>query len=298
MQVSQGGRPVGRFAPSPTGDLHFGSLVAALGSYLNIRAQDGQWLVRIENIDPPREVPGAGHTQIETLARHGLVSDRPVVWQIDSTAAHQEAVEALIDAGRAYPCACSRADLPPDGRYPGTCRNGLPPGRKARSIRLRCEDEEVHFDDLIQGEYHQNPYRETGDFVIRRADGLYAYQLAVVVDDARAGVTEVVRGADLIDSTGRQILVYRALGLAPPRYAHLPLITDAQGRKLSKSEADDPIHASEPAANLRLALGLLGHPPPEGLERIDSLLSWAIEHWSIERVPRGPVQLGVHPQAA
>jgi len=293
LQDKPGGRAVGRFAPSPTGDLHFGSLVAAVGSYLNVRSRGGEWLVRIENIDPPREVPGAGHRQIEALERHGLVSDRPVGWQIESTPAHQQALDALLRQGLAFECGCSRAELLPDGVYPGTCRDGLPAGRTARSVRLRVESGPIEFDDGIQGHCIQDPASETGDFVIRRADGLIAYQLAVVVDDALAGVTEVVRGADLIDSTARQILVYRALGLEPPRYAHLPLIIDASGRKLSKSEQDDPIRTDRPEQNLSRALELLGHPPPQGLGGVDALLAWACASWSPARVPRGPSRVEV-----
>lgn len=288
---------MGRFAPSPTGDLHFGSLVAALGSYLSARAQGGEWLLRIENIDPPREVAGAGLAQIETLARHGLESDRPASWQIDSITHFEAALAALLEQGKAFPCACTRADLEPGGRYPGTCRDGLPAGRQARSVRLRVESGSVSFDDPIQGPQQARPGDESGDFVIRRADGLFAYQLAVVVDDHLSGVTEIVRGADLIDSTARQILVYRALGWTPPIYAHLPLITDPSGRKLSKSEADDPLRRDCPADNLARALRLLGHGPPDSLRRVPDLLDWGIANWSLARVPRGPVAIGVHTAA-
>jgi len=279
---------VGRFAPSPTGELHFGSLLAALGSYLDARSRNGEWLVRIENIDPPREVDGAGLRQIETLARHGLESDRDVVWQIDSTARHEQAIAALVDRGLAFHCGCTRADLPESGRYPGTCRRDLPTGRSARSIRLLVDEQSVNFDDAIQGHCVQCPATECGDFVIRRADGLIAYQLAVVVDDASAGVTDVVRGSDLIESTARQILVYRALGLDPPRYGHLPLVVDESGRKLSKSESDDPIRHGAPDGNLRRALNCLGHPPPSDLKTIEELLEWGVANWRVGKVPRGP----------
>jgi len=278
----------GRFAPSPTGALHFGSLLAALGSFLNARAQNGEWLVRIENIDPPREVPGAGLGQIEALARHGLTSDRDIVWQMDSTRLHERVIDELVAGGLAFPCACTRADLPDSGIYPGTCRRGLPEDRRPRSIRLQVEEGSVNFEDAIQGPCLQSPAQECGDFVVRRADGLIAYQLAVVVDDAIAGVTEVIRGCDLIESTGRQMLVYRALGLPSPRYGHLPLIVDESGRKLSKSDRDDPIRHGPPERNLRRALQCLGHPPPPGLLTVDDLLSWAVEHWSLDKVPPGP----------
>ena len=283
---------IGRFAPSPTGDLHFGSLVAALGSYLQARANDGQWLVRIENIDPPREVAGAARRQLKTLAEHGLISDQPVRWQADSRPDHLAALERLIDSGKAFHCACTRSDLPTDGIYPGTCRNGLPSGKAPRSVRLRAGEETISFQDGVQGRCGQTPARQTGDFVIRRADGLVAYQLAVVVDDAMAGVTEVVRGADLIESTGRQIMVYQALELPLPDYLHLPLIVDADGRKLSKSEGDDPVHRQPPAANIREALEVLGHSPPAGRNTIDELLAWAIQHWKSSNIPRGAITVG------
>lgn len=262
--------------------------MAAVGSFLNARAQNGDWLIRIENIDPPREVNGAGEAQIEALARHGLESDRDVVWQIDSTPVHRRVIDQLLDRGLAFHCGCTRADLPESGVYPGTCRNGLPTGRSARSVRLRVDDENIAFDDLVQGPCVQSPSSECGDFVIRRADGLIAYQLAVVVDDAIAGVTEVIRGCDLIESTARQILVYRALDLESPTYGHLPLVVDGAGRKLSKSERDDPIKMAPPEDNLRCVLHCLGHPPPRDLASIHALLAWAIENWRLENVPRGP----------
>jgi glutamyl-Q tRNA(Asp) synthetase len=289
LQAPSSRQVVGRFAPSPTGELHFGSLLAAVGSFLNARSQNGEWLIRIENIDPPREVAGAGRDQIDTLARHGLESDRDPVWQIESTKRHDEVIQALLQQGLAFHCGCTRADLPDSGVYPGTCRDGLPAGRPARSVRLLVDGPgPVEFVDAIQGPCRQNPARDCGDFVIRRADGLIAYQLAVVVDDALAGVSEVIRGSDLIESTGRQMLVYRALGLPPPRYGHLPLVVDAAGRKLSKSAQDSPIRHGPPAENLRRALACLGHPPPADLDEVTALLDWGIEHWRIENVPRGP----------
>lgn len=289
------GKPIiGRFAPSPTGELHFGSLVAAVGSLLQARSRGGQWLLRIEDIDPPREVAGAAQSQIDTLKRFGMMPDAPVSFQRTSARLHQAALEKLLASGLAFHCGCSRKDLPADGIYPGTCRDGLAPERMPRSIRLRVADTQIGFHDLVQGQCHQYPARECGDFVVRRADGLIAYQLAVVVDDAAGGVTEVVRGADLIDSTARQILVYRALGLSMPEYAHLPLIVDEHGRKLSKSEGDDPVHSLAPATALRLALRALGHEPPPACRSLDSLWQQALENWQLERVPKGPVCIGVH----
>lgn len=285
---------IGRFAPSPTGELHFGSLVAAVGSLLQARSRGGHWLVRIEDIDPPREVPGAAHSQIRTLERFGMLPDAPVSYQRASAPLHEAALDKLLTGGMAFDCACSRSDLPASGVYPGTCRSGLPPGRKPRSVRLRVNDTKIAFDDQVQGRQSQCLTDECGDFVIRRADGLIAYQLAVVVDDAASGVTEVVRGADLFDSTARQIMVYQALGLSPPSHAHLPLIVDEKGRKLSKSDGDDPVHALAPPTALRLALRALGHEPPASCRSLDQIWSHALQDWRIEKVPKGPVCIGVH----
>ena len=287
---------VGRYAPSPTGPLHFGSLVAAVGSWLQARAHNGQWLIRIEDIDPPRVVPGAAEHQLETLSRFSLLPDGDVQYQSQFDARHQSALDALLQSGQAYHCGCSRRDLPRDGIYPGTCRNGIPEGRSPRSIRLRTDRaESVVFDDLVQGTIREHPGAHTGDFVIRRADGLIAYQLAVVVDDHAAGITEVVRGADLLESTARQIHVYHCLGWQPPGWMHLPLVVDEQGRKLSKSEKDDPVdHRPDPEA-LRLALRALGHEPPASIRRVTGMLEWALARWTIDDIPRGPVAVGAHP---
>jgi glutamyl-Q tRNA(Asp) synthetase len=284
---------VGRFAPSPTGALHFGSLVAALGSYLRARQQGGRWLLRIEDLDPPREVPGAADDQIATLAAFGLRPDSPVGYQSRSAKQHRAALERLIECGAAFRCGCSRKDLPADGVYPGTCRQGLPPGREARSVRMRTDTSGVEcFTDAIQGRYCDHPGRAGGDFIILRGDGLIAYQLAVVVDDSASGITEVVRGADLIDSTPRQLLVYHRLGLAPPDWMHLPVITDENGRKLSKSDDDDPVVARPPAEALRLALRALGHEPPAGARLIETQLDWALTNFDVSRIPRGPIAVG------
>lgn len=287
---------LGRFAPSPTGALHFGSLVAAVGSYLRARSLGGRWLIRIEDLDPPREVPGAADEQIATLAAFGLQPDAPVLYQSRSTNLHEAALEKLLASGAAYWCGCSRRDLPPDGIYPGTCRNGLPPGREPRSVRMRTERTPVEcFVDAVQGEYCDHPGRIGGDFIVRRGDGLIAYQLAVVVDDAEAGITEVVRGADLIDSTPRQLLVYRRLGLAPPDWMHLPVVTDNNGRKLSKSDHDDPVAARPHTEALRLALRALDHEPPAGVRLLETQMNWALTNFDIRRIPPGPIAVGVHP---
>ena len=288
--------PTGRFAPSPTGDLHFGSLVAAVASFLESKSRGGEWLIRIEDIDPPREVAGSADRIVEALQRFGLRADRPIVYQSDRTVAYVEARDRLLASGKAFWCGCSRADLPPSGIYPGTCRNGLPPGKSPRAVRLRVNDSPVVFRDAVQGEISEHLPSTVGDFVIWRADGLPAYQLAVVVDDAWQGVDEVVRGHDLLTSTARQIHVARALGLATPRYAHHPVATDTDGRKLSKRLRSDPLGRNARHETLRLALDLLGQHPPVGLS-LDELWRWALSHWRLDRVPRQSA-VGIPPSGA
>lgn len=290
-----GGCVVGRFAPSPSGPLHFGSMVAALGSSLSARAAGGRWLLRIEDVDTPRIVPGAAEGILRTLEQFGFEWDGPVVWQSRRTDAYRAAFEALRAAERVFPCACTRKEiadsaLARDGtrRYPGTCRDGLAPGREARAWRLRVEPGEVSFDDAVQGLIREDVAADVGDFVLLRADGLFAYQLAVVVDDAEAGVTEVVRGADLLDSTGRQILLQRLLGHPQPRYAHLPVASNAAGEKLSKQTLARAVEGADPARVLVDALDFLGQEPPAGLAEagLAAVWAWARQHWSMARVPR------------
>lgn len=259
----------GRFAPSPTGPLHFGSLIAALGSWLIARKHDGDWLLRIEDIDLPREVAGAARQQIETLKAFDLHPDEPIFWQSARGDAYAQALDGLLAADKAFVCRCSRSDLAADAGVHRGCVNAihrtgmdLDPARPP-AIRLRVGDEWVGFDDgiqrhLDQGRYQQSAREEIGDFVLRRADGLWAYQLAVVVDDAAQRITQVVRGADLLDSTPRQILLQRALGLPTPAYAHLPLAVDADDRKLGKSRAALPVDAADPLPALRAAFAFLG----------------------------------------
>ncbi|MCB1866704.1 MAG: tRNA glutamyl-Q(34) synthetase GluQRS [Chromatiales bacterium] len=287
-------RPVrGRFAPSPTGDLHFGSLLAALASFLSARAAGGEWQLRIEDLDTARCVPGATDRQLAALERLGLRWDGPVRQQSADLSPYREALAQLLASGDAFPCACSRADLaaggdagPAGARYPGTCRNGLPAGRAARSVRARVDATPIEFTDRFQGPIRTRLDR-TGDFVIHRADGVIAYQLAVTVDDARQGITEVVRGADLLDSTPRQIWLARRLGLAVPEYAHIPVATTAGGRKLGKRDADRPIADAEPVSALLAGLEFLGQPLPEQRpERADELLAWAIARFDPTRIPR------------
>ncbi len=250
----------GRFAPSPTGDLHAGSLLAAFGSWLRARAAGGQWWIRIEDLDPPRELPGAAQRQLQVLAAMGLHPDAPVEWQSRRGALYQQGLERLLDEGHAFVCHCSRADVAAAGGIHRACV----PGARLRqpSIRLRVPDgTRCEFVDPIQGPQSQDVAAAVGDFVLRRADGLWAYQLAVVVDDAAQEITDVVRGADLLDSTPRQILLQRALGLATPRYAHLPLVLDRHGRKLSKSDRAQPVDPAEPLPALRRAWASLGQDP-------------------------------------
>lgn len=250
----------GRFAPSPTGDLHFGSLLAAFGSWLLARHANGTWLVRVEDLDPPREVPGAARRQLDTLATFGLLADEPVVRQSERSAFYQAALDRLTADGHAFACHCSRSDLL--ARH-GVHRRCVAAGeRPDPSIRLRVADNTIiAFDDELQGPQAQDLALEVGDFVLKRADGLWAYQLAVVVDDAVQGITDVARGADLLASTPRQIHLQRMLGLPTPRYAHLPLVVDSQGRKLSKSDAAMPVNPRDPLPALRAAWRALAQPP-------------------------------------
>lgn len=278
----------GRFAPSPTGSLHFGSLVAAVGSYLEARANDGIWLVRMEDIDPPREVPGAARSILDSLAAFGLKSDEPVLFQSTRTDAYAEALAALERDGWSFHCGCTRRDLGKDGVYPGTCREGLPAGRRPRSIRVRVGSTPITIRDAIQGDFVQELAAEVGDFVVRRADGLTAYQLAVVVDDDFQGITDIVRGSDLLASTPRQAWLMELLGLERPRYAHLPVAVDEEGRKLSKQSLARPVDDDDPGPALAAALTFLGHPPPPDVARrgLKALWRFAESAWRLDRVPR------------
>jgi glutamyl-Q tRNA(Asp) synthetase len=275
---------IGRFAPSPTGDLHFGSLVAAVASCLNVRSVGGHWLIRVEDLDPPREVRGSSDRILEALQSFGMRSDMPVLFQSTRFGAHRAAVERLLTSGAAYWCGCSRSELPSDGIYPGTCRAGLPAGKSPRAVRLKTEDQPIRFHDRIQGEIREVLSETTGDFIVWRADGLPAYQLAVVVDDAYQAVTEVVRGYDLLASTARQIHVQRCLGIPEPAYAHHPVVVTSDGQKLSKRLGADPIEAERPLEVLRLALRFLGQPCPL-LAGLGETWRWALANWNVARVP-------------
>lgn len=282
----------GRFAPSPTGPLHFGSLVAALGSWLMARRAGGRWLLRVEDIDPPREVAGAAAAQLRTLAGFGLRGDGPVLYQSGRGAIYQAALDRLLGSGRAFACHCSRAALAESGGIHRRCVPGM--RRADPAVRLRVADGTViAFDDLVHGPMQQDVAAEVGDFVLRRADGPWAYQLAVVVDDADQGITEVVRGADLLDSTARQILLQRQLGLPTPTYAHLPLVVDDDGHKLSKSHAALPVDDAAPMDALDAAWRVLGQPVAAvaAARTPEAFLARALPAFDPARIPAGPVTL-------
>jgi glutamyl-Q tRNA(Asp) synthetase len=277
---------VGRFAPSPTGPLHFGSLVAALASWLDARAAGGRWLVRIEDLDAPRVQPGAADEILRCLEHLGLDWDGSPVFQSRRGALYDEALERL--ESRLYWCGCSRREiadsflgLASDGAhiYPGTCRAGLPSGKTPRTRRVVVDARPVSFGDRVQGRQEQNLAERSGDFVLARADGVAAYQLAVVVDDAEQGVTDVVRGADLLDSTARQIHLQKLLGLPALRYLHVPVALDASGDKLSKQTGAPPIDETNARAMLRRVLAFLGQPVTDDLGE-------ALDRWDPARIPR------------
>ncbi|MBK9444649.1 MAG: tRNA glutamyl-Q(34) synthetase GluQRS [Betaproteobacteria bacterium] len=292
----------GRFAPSPTGPLHFGSLVAAVGSYLDARAAGGRWLLRIEDVDAPRNVAGAADSILRTLGDFGFEWDGAPVWQSNRLEKYREILDLLRHQGDVYPCSCSRREIADSAEnpsvdgglvYPGTCRHGLLPGRSPRAWRMRVAAVELGFDDRVQGHRSQNLERDVGDFVLLRADGPYAYQLAVVVDDAEAGVTDIVRGADLIESTPRQIWLQQRLGYPSVRYAHLPVVTNVAGEKLSKQTLAPAVSSAGGVPLLVRAMQFLGQPVPEDLPRVSlaTFWDWAIAHWQIARVPTRPASV-------
>lgn len=298
---------VGRFAPSPTGPLHIGSLVAALGSYILARQAGGCWLVRMEDLDTPRVVPGAADDILHTLESLGFTWDGPVIRQSDRTDAYAAAFTQLLAQEAVFPCSCSRAAIvrvataPHDGEpgelvYPGTCRQGIPDGTAPRAFRVRVPDAPISFLDQIQGPQAFNLARICGDFVIKRADGLFAYQLAVVVDDAAQQVTQVVRGADLLSSTPRQILLQQLLGIPTPTYAHLPLIMGPAGGKLSKRDTTISLaHGSQLAQRsgelLAAAASCLGYRLPPELRTSPGrvVLDWLLDTFDAVTIPRGPL---------
>lgn len=287
---------IGRFAPSPTGPLHFGSLIAAVGGYLEARAQRGRWLLRIDDLDPPREQPGAAAEILSILDHFGFEWDGPVVYQSQRHAAYQEALDRLASAAQTYPCTCSRKEIAEAGQdgvsgavYPGTCRN--PANRRkhtSAATRVSVPDRRLCLQDRIQGEYCQNLATDIGDFVLRRRDGLYSYHLAVTVDDAWQQITHIVRGVDLLDSTPRQLYLQALLGLPSPAYAHLPVAVNRDGQKLSKQTFARPLSRDHSNRQLWEALRFLGQQPPPELAAatVGGIWEWAEPHWSIDKVPR------------
>ena len=272
----------GRFAPTPNGPLHLGSVVAAVASHLSARHRGGEWHVRIDDVDVVRAVPGAADAILAELERLALPWDGPVVYQRDNTERYRAALALLERGGWTFGCACTRREAGP-GPYPGTCRDGTP--RPARSVRMRT-DARIAFRDAVQGDVAIDLPAETGDFIVYRADRVHAYHLAAAVDDGALGVTEIVRGADLLATTGPQVHVQRALDLPTPAYAHVPIATTADGAKLAKSSAAPP-SAERPAAEvLRSVLEFLGLPPPPGIDDPAGLVDWGTRHWDIARVPR------------
>lgn len=283
----------GRFAPSPSGPLHFGSLVAAMGSYLDARCNNGDWLLRMEDIDPPREKPGAADSILATLELFGLEWDGPVLYQSSRIDAYREAASSLLSNGVAYPCSCSRREIDELGTpglqgtiYPGTCRSGFDTTRDAKAIRVQTNSVKIPFTDLVQGGFRQNLQQDVGDFIIRRADGLYAYQLAVVVDDAFQSITHIVRGSDLLFSTPRQVYLQQLLNLPLVEYLHLPLVMGEDGKKMSKQSMSWPVDIDNPLQTLLRAARFLGQiPNDEPPANLVEFWEWAISNWNRETIP-------------
>jgi glutamyl-Q tRNA(Asp) synthetase len=283
-----GVRYVGRFAPTPSGDLHLGSLYAAAASYLDARAHGGRWLIRMEDLDEPRVVPGSAAGILRTLERFGFEWDGEVVWQSRRGARYAAALDALRERKFTFECSCSRSQLADEARYPGTCR-AIPPSPGApTATRLKVESERIEFDDRIQGRFRQNVAESVGDIVIRRRDGFFAYVLAVVIDDAAQHVTHVVRGADLLDNTPRQMYLQHLLGLDTPRYAHLPVLTEPGGQKLAKSSRSVPVVGEPVIPQLLRMFELLKLSPPSGLRGATAAEAWkwAVDSWNINNLPR------------
>lgn len=280
---------IGRFAPSPSGPLHFGSLVSALASYLDAKANGGQWLVRMEDLDPPREQPGAASAILHSLDDHGLHWDGEVVYQSQRSDAYQICIDALLKAELAYFCTCSRQDLTAmGGLYDGRCRNRQPAPGQICSLRLKLYDlpnrltpDIIQFEDLIQGAQIQNLRTQAGDQILKRRDGFYAYQLAVVVDDIAQGITHIIRGSDLLDVTGRQLFFFDLLGAPIPQFGHVPLAIQANGQKLSKQNHAKAIDGKLASRNLWRGLEFLGQKPPSDLAGAPTseLLEWSLRNW-------------------
>lgn len=269
----------GRFAPSPSGPLHLGSLLAATASFLDAKAHHGEWIVRIEDIDPPREQVGASDAILQALLDHGLQWDGDVMYQSHRSAAYDTVLARLMQEDTLFYCTCTRAELQGHPVYPGTCRDQRRPPARLAALRLRADGGDQQWQDGLQGP-QQWSMSEVGDTILKRKDGLYAYQLAVVVDDHAQGISHVVRGIDLLDSTPRQLFLYQRLGWQPPAFSHMPVILDANGNKLSKQNHANPIEAANAAHNLRRCLGWLGQAePPKNTTSVQAILRFAVEHW-------------------
>lgn len=280
---------IGRFAPSPSGPLHLGSLLTAVASYLDARANQGTWLVRMEDLDPAREPPGVAGQILDQLTDFGLAPDQAVLYQSARTQSYRLALQKLEAMALCYACDCSRQLVREAGPvYPGTCRARTAPPSGDHAIRIMVDPALVEFEDLVQGTVRHELATATGDFILRRRDGLYAYQLAVVVDDAFQGVSHVIRGYDLIDSTPRQLFLQRCLGLPSPRYGHVPVIINQTGQKLSKQHFAQPLDGRQRKSQLFQVLGLLGMGPPASLAGLEVVrqLEWAVAHWDIQTVPK------------
>lgn len=284
----------GRFAPSPTGPLHFGSMVTAVASYLAARHAQGEWLIRIDDLDRPRCIEGMDKHLLNTLEACGMLWDGDVAYQSNNDALYEQALDTLHQHNLVYACGCSRreiADIAQTGTdgpiYPGTCRNGMPADKTERSVRFISPPQSIEICDGIQPDTHQNLEKEVGDIVIRRADGLFAYQLAVVVDDHAQGITDIVRGCDLMDSTPRQVCLHKALGYRLPDYAHVPVASYADGQKLSKQTQAKPVNMHRLLPTLIDVLAFLNQDPARELAEgdLDSFWKWAIEHWDMHKIP-------------
>lgn len=284
----------GRFAPTPSGPLHMGSLFTALASYLQARAKGGQWLVRIDDLDTPRNVPGADTVILQQLESHGLQWDEAPRYQSQHIEQYQHALNVLTERKLLYACTCTRAELAttsiagPDGPvYAGTCRNKSI-GTEKHSLRVRADDSSLSFVDLLLGKQTRQLRREIGDFVVQRSDGILGYQLACAVDEFEQGITEVIRGADLLDSTFRQLFIQALLGLKHAQYGHLPVLVQSDGKKLSKQNRAAPIEAKNASSNLMRCLTALGQNPVASLSGATpaEVVSWAIRHWDLARIPK------------
>lgn len=290
MSINHSKNYTGRFAPSPTGPVHYGTLIAAVGSYLQAKKNNGRWLIRIEDVDTTRAIKGADTDIFNTLESFGFEWDDEVIYQSRQTQHYQHALDLLHSQTLIFPCICSRKKLNESDTdmYPGTCRQRQVPENNPHALRLFAQDTTIAFNDLVMGKQSQDIQAQCGDFVIKRRDGLFAYQLAVVVDDAIQNITEVVRGADLLDSTPRQIYLQQLLNYSTPDYCHLPLAVDASGDKISKSEGATKIDLKQKEELLVRALTFLGQNPPANLasSSINDIWLWAIKHWQIEQIPK------------